>query len=607
MVSATKRATLPHNTPGVNYVVERKEIEAVRPSSASDVMDYVLGLDVEAGTGVGSPAKKTVSINGTPSFHNIVLVDGKRLLSSHFHTGTDINLVPTDNIERIEVVKDASCALYGSDAIGGVINIITRSGSAATRLNFNSSFGTESTLRSNLSIAGSVGDSVRFSAFAGWDQSDGLPLETTSARADRLNYRQFSLMDRFDIHATDRVAIGASTHYVTQNDLQGRQGDSAGYDAWLFTPGLDLNARLTRSLSLSCLAYYSQWHFDLSAEKNEIASSQFWLSHTGLKNNVITFGGDQAWRNFSRTGVAEKAQTYIAAFIQDEFTPFPALRLLGAVRSDYVFNRSAGAVNTGPVITPKLSLLYRPLARVGIRAGWGLGFRAPTVQDLFESRSHRIESVAAWRLGNSDLKPEFSTTINAGLEVNPLQGAAVLAHGYYYRLRDMIAPVASGRDTTYISGGVPMIVPIYERENIDDYTIGTFEMGGRYRISHFTVETGGSASWQQSSDPDSRSILAFPGQNAYGKVLVDYPLNDRIAVTGFLGLRASFNRTSTGGTVLNDYKDLEAGIGGKLLGRYELFVKGENLLGEPIDVFEDALYTIRGIPRFQGGIRMSVF
>jgi outer membrane receptor for ferrienterochelin and colicins len=609
VVTATRRAALVQNTPGVNYIIDDLEIAPLHSASASDLMDYVPGLDVETGSGVGAPNKKTVSINGTPSFHNIVLVDGKRLLSSHYHTGTDVNLVPTDNIERIEVIQDASCALYGSDAIGGVVNIITRRGGPTPSITFNTAGGSGNTVSGSLSASGPAGTKAQYSVYAGWDQSDGMPIEVSNSRSGRLKYKQFCLMDRVDIAATDRIRTGVSMHYLAMNDLMGRLGDNTKYDAFLFTPGVDVEARMTESLTLSGLAYYSQWNADLSLEKNEIACPQLWLTYTGIQKHAFTGGGEYTWRNFSRTGVKEKSQTFLAVFAQDEYTASDKLRFLAAVRSDYVDNDASGAVNTGPVLSPKLAVLYRPVSPVVVRAGFGLGFRAPLVQDLFESRSHSIADIGGiWRLGNQNLKAEYSNNLNGGLEINLAKGLSVLAHGYYYRLKDMIALVACGRDTTYLNASNRLTtVPMYQRQNVDNYIIKTIEAGGRYTLSHILLSAGGSATWQKAGDPNSTGLIAVPGQAMYAKLIADYPLNENISVNGFIGLHAALNRKAPGGDPLKNYQDLEAGFGGKISKNYEVFIKGQNLLKSRIDMYEDALYTIQGIRRYSCGLKISVF
>ena len=128
VVTASRRITLLKDTPDMTLVTPASEIRAIGAQSVSDVLEYMPGVSTEGGTGSGQPFKKTVSINGMPAVYSIVMVDGARLLSSHFHTGANVNMVPPENIERIEVLKGAASAQYGTDGLGGVVRYYNPTG-----------------------------------------------------------------------------------------------------------------------------------------------------------------------------------------------------------------------------------------------------------------------------------------------------------------------------------------------------------------------------------------------------------------------------------------------------------------------------------------------
>lgn len=598
IVTATRREALLKNTPGIAYVVGKEQISALNARTAADVFKFVPGLDLEAGTGVGTPAKQTVSLNGTPSFHTLVLVDGKRLLSSHFHTGTDITLVPAGNIERIEVVKDAGSALYGSDAIGGVVNLITRKGGPSPAMSFTARRGTENTSGADLSVTGPLNKAVTHSLFTSWERSDGLPILSANSRSGQLGYTQLVLMDRIDCIINEKADFGVSLHYVEHQDLV--QKGIGNYDDWLFSPGLTFNARLTENLSLSSAAYYSQWNADLSDEKHVIGAPSLWLTWSGHTKHLVMAGGEYNWRSLQRTGVERNSQRSGAAFLQDEYTPFGALKLLGAARMDYVDNGDNGSEDAGPVISPKISALYRPVDWMGIRAGVGRGFRAPSVQDLLESRYHAAGG-GIWRYGSRSLTPEYSTNINGGVEVSPLKDLTLIGNGYFYRLTDMIALVGGGRDTVYKGKAYPVI----ERKNINNYNIQSVEVLANYRWNFLSLETGMCASWQKSDDPDGEEVLSYPGRNAFGKLAADLTFK-RFAFKPYTGLNAVFSRKSPGGGDLGNYQNLQAGLSINYLRTFEIYVNGVNLLGEEMEVYEDALYTIEGQTRVEGGVRVNL-
>ena len=539
-------------------------------------------------------------MRGIPSQNNLILllVDGvqiNELNSGGYYGGGQFDL---SNTERIEVVYGPSSALYGTNAVSGIINIITKKGGASPSLSVTGRIGTENTAAGDLSLTGPVNANLFHSLYTSWEKSDGLPIDTANSRSGQLNYKQLTISDRIDCRIGERGTIGASVHYVEENDLQWR---GALYDSWLFMPGLDVSLKLKDDLSLASAVYYSQWNSDISNEKNTVGCPSLWLTYSGISRNVLIGGGEYAWRGFQRDGVKNNHQSLLAAFLQDEYAPFSQLTLLGAARMDYVDNGANGSDNTGPVISPKLSVLYRPVKMLGVRAGAGHGFRAPTVQDLMESRYHPAGG-GIWRYGSHSLKPEYSTNVNGGLELSLLKNLTLIGNGYLYRLTDMIALVSGERDTVYQGRNVPVI----ERKNINDYTIRSAEFFVHYRMKPLVFEAGASGSWQKSDDTDGEDVLFYPGRNAFGKLYADIEWR-ALSLSPYAGLSACFGRKSPGGDELRNYKNLQAGLTLSFAKRYELFVNGVNLLCQEMDVYEDALYTIKGESRVDGGFRVKVY
>lgn len=609
LVSATRSEIGRRDAPVIAYVVDSAAMSAVRAAHVSEALAYVPGIDIGGGTGVGLPSKRSITVNGLPSFHSIVLVDGHRLLSSHFHTGANIDIVPPSAIERIEIVKDASSALYGSDALGGVVNIITKRGTTTPALDLSFAGGGQQTLRGSLSLRGSSGPKLLHSVYAGWDQSEGLPI-TEGKRKDQLEFKQLSLLDRFDYLASSRVRVGGSVHYAGFMDLQ---SGSAFYNAWLLTPSVDFGVQATPHFTINGQAYYTRWDADLSNERNELASPELYVTYSGLPYNQLSAGGDFQWRNFARDGVLEQDQRLVGAFLQDQLTLLDnRIRVLGAVRVDYVDNTAPGSEDNGPEFSPRISAVVRPIDALSIRAGVGKGFRAPYVQDLYESRYHPSGG-GIWRYGNSQLEPEHSIGTNGGIEWRLPAWLGVGVNGYYNSLTDMIALVRGTRDSAGVE--VPRDtaygtrrVPVWQRQNINDYRIGGFEGWLRIDTRHIGAYAGGSATWQESDDADAAEALLYPGRKVFATVSGRGSVAGSLEINGFAGVQYVFDRTAPGGVgSLSEYVNLEAGLGLVFKSRLEWFVKGSNLLGQEIDMFEDALWTAKGIPMWETGLKVKAF
>lgn len=128
VVTATRTEQAPDDTLAATTVITRDEIERSQANDIADILRFQAGLDLGRTGGVGQ--QTSVFIRGGESNHTLVLIDGVRVNPSTSGGAALQNITP-DMIERIEIVKGPRSTLYGSDAIGGVINLVTRSGSTS--------------------------------------------------------------------------------------------------------------------------------------------------------------------------------------------------------------------------------------------------------------------------------------------------------------------------------------------------------------------------------------------------------------------------------------------------------------------------------------------
>ena len=123
VVTATRIAENPLDVPQNVTVINQKEIEESGAKNIADLLDRQAGIQVSDYGPEG--AQKTLSLRGSTSAQVLVLIDGVRVNNSQ-SGGVDLSLIPLDNVERIEIVRGGNSSLYGADAVGGVINIITK-------------------------------------------------------------------------------------------------------------------------------------------------------------------------------------------------------------------------------------------------------------------------------------------------------------------------------------------------------------------------------------------------------------------------------------------------------------------------------------------------
>ncbi len=142
VVTATRTAQTQDQTLTALTVIDRADIERLQPSSVADLLRRTPGMSIASNGGPGEAT--SLFLRGTESDHVLVLVDGIKLGSATSGTAA-IQDIPVDQIERIEIVRGPFSSLYGSEAIGGVIQIFTRRAEGAFTPNASVGFGSYNT------------------------------------------------------------------------------------------------------------------------------------------------------------------------------------------------------------------------------------------------------------------------------------------------------------------------------------------------------------------------------------------------------------------------------------------------------------------------------
>ena len=607
VITAARQSRLLEQTPDVTMVQTAGDIRAMGAAQINDVIEYMPGINSIAGTGSGQPFKRTISMNGMPPCYSLILVDGMRIPSSHIHTGANVNIVPLDHIERIELVKGAMSAQYGTDAMGGILNIITYRGSDQDKFSFRSYGGSRETWYNGLSMSGSLGDGLNHSLCTSWEQSEGTPIIEPVFRKGRLSYTKFQLMDRIDAQITDQLRAGVSVHYMNAETPYRQQPQAST----LFTPSFELQYRSYNNVQISASGYYSRWKSQLNNELNEIASPQLLVRYSGLERHKLLMGTEMIDRNFARKRVAEHNQRTYGIFAQDEISLKEKWTILAALRLDKVENINA-------VLSPKVSLLWDATTRLAWRVSGGRGFRAPTVQDLYETLYTHPGDIH-YRAGNPDLQPEYSTSFITGLDFKPADNLSLVMNGYYYAIENMITPIDHGLEDPiryFPQEQIPFVtdslVYIYRRENIHSGRIGGGEIKILWHfITGFRLEGGFNFSHNQNTDT-GESLPYYPGKSLALKLSARQPLSPKLSWGGFIGMNAvsdrkiwKFKHSGEQSVKLDDYQKLDAGFRVYYGSHVELFFNADNILGQELHLYEDVDFVIEGTPLYRFGVRLT--
>jgi outer membrane receptor for ferrienterochelin and colicins len=580
-------------------VISREDIERMQPDSLGELIEYETGTAVETGTGSGFPNRSVISLNGLPPRYTLVLVNGMKLLTEHIHTGQNVDMIPAEAVERIEIMRGAASAQYGSDAIGGIVNIITRKYKGKAEAGGYASAGSYETYEGGAHALVPAGPGAGIASFVSWRQSEGVDLIEPEHRKDNMGYRQLNWFNRVDAALNDNTQI-----YGWMNWSENRMewfGDTT--DSTLVAPVAGIVHLPVQSVGLWGELAYSHWEADLNSEENRLWEPEVFASWRANKSHTILFGGEYRHNEFTRNAVDAPDQDAHGIYAQDEWEISEVLSLLTALRYDKV-------EDLDPAISPKASALYSPHGQLQLRVSVSRGYHAPTLQELYEEGYGH--GGAAYRFGNPDLDPEYSTTYTAGFEAAPISPVKLAVNGFYSRIDDLIVPVFEGawdKDPT---------IDVWRRRNIEEALIYGAEANVAARLSLPWLFECGYTYTDNKNEGSERKLPYSPGSSASARVTYTRKFSREKDMTFFVGARAVFDReawnwkpgpgaptdTPEGLTTeLEDYTKLDAGLKVRLDRDWTIFTKAENLLGEDIENLDDLHTIIDGKPVYTFGVK----
>jgi vitamin B12 transporter len=405
-------------------VITREDIEKTGRITVLELLRSVPALDVVQSGSDGSVT--SIFLRGTNSTETLVLVDGARVNSAYF-PGYDFSGLTTENVERIEIARGPFSALYGSDAIGGVIQIFTRPPQAGFSGGVTAEGGNAGQASASAFVTGGSGSfsgaaSYRYGNIDGdrpnsdWRQNNGSArLDWQPNEAARLSLEGSILSGEVgtpgpagaenptarSIFREERIALPASFTLSPTNRLNGFIASvwskpeyvdpQGGYSSQTDARTLQAQVSDTATLGIHTLTAIAMWN-------------------RSTVTNTDTFGSPLDGQSTTIWGVG----------LQDGLTLGP-LFVTGGVRYD-------GNSQFGDSVSPRVSLAWLSVdQRWKVRAAAGSGFRAPTVGELYYPF-----------FGNPDLKPERSVSWEAGAQAYVGKGGRVELTYFWNDLKDLI-------------------------------------------------------------------------------------------------------------------------------------------------------------------------
>lgn len=437
-------------------VITRAQIDASGTRDVSELLEERPGIFVQQ-TFRGTQ----ITMDGLDPEYTLILVDGDRV-PGRIGGAVDLGRFSLADIERIEIVRGPSSALYGSDAIAGVVNIITRIPTQPLAMDGSINygyFGQGSTLDITANAAGRY-DVLAARVSGGYHFSDpwsrGSGPSTTGSRRD-----QWSLGGHVYLQPTTALRFDARVEYVNRQ-LGGVDSNDAGavFDRTQLseqlqvsvgerlhtTEGTDLTARITYSLFREQYLYDQRGSHALDDyQDNREQTGQITLQldhsfHTGtIGDHRITVGVEGFRQDLDSSRLlTDGRRIRVSPFVQDDWTivddrNYLLVAVIGArLDVDSQF---------GDQVSPRIGLRFDPVPQIVLRATYGFGFRAPSFQELllrFENPS--VGYIVA---GNPNLGAEHSRGLRVGGDWTPIPEVSVGADFFRNDIDNMIATITA--------------------------------------------------------------------------------------------------------------------------------------------------------------------
>lgn len=470
-----------------------------------------------------------MQMNGLGNDYILVLIDGKRI---HGDVGgqNDLSLIDPNNIERVEIVRGASSALYGSDAIAGVINIITKKHNEGILLENTTRVGSYGDLRQHSGIGFNAG---RFGSWTNFQLQHSDGWQNTSVEDP--NQTEFPITDSRNktVNRNTNWQLSERLTYTPMRDMELYAGGSV-YGKRIYRPSgkyaavdvktydlqysnasaalggkwkLNSTDALTLDVNWDRHAYYYNFtdttlidgyingkytpYYPYFPGQTDLQSDQqrtmaalkgvFRLPYANTLSAGLEWRYD--WLKAPIRVVDGKASDHTeAVYVQDEFNLLDPLQITAGLR----LNRNEGF---GFKLTPKVSAMLS-LGDFRLRAAWSQGFKTPTPKELHYRYIREMAGTYLY-LGNTALKPQTSDYFSLGGEYINSGGLAISVTGYYNKVNHMITLV-----TIPTTQAPPDLVARYDPVKVRQYknlenakTYGV-DLNLRYSVRAFVFGVG---------------------------------------------------------------------------------------------------------------------
>ena len=506
-VTVTKTARRLYEIPGRLEVITNNYLTKLPAQNLDDILQYVSGLNVHRTSGIFEirPVVSLRGVSGDEAGRTLILVDGVPINKSD--TGVaNWNRIDVNNIDQVEIFKGAGSSLYGNNAMGGTINIITKRPTQKFTGNLSLSRGTYNTKNMNVSASKYVFDKL-FLNLAGFYRNSSGYFDLPDSLQDQYSVPLF--LDERGISANIGYNFNKNTifniKYDYYDDKRGegvkinkdngkhRQFDTNFIQATLLKNNnkskYEINGFVQKENYLRVDEGFKKdvySHFDVLSERID-KGLLFNYSLNISTSNSLTFGaeiksgsvdGGDYYTTSPDTVLNKGMLSIFASYLQYEFGLMKnRLRVISSVRIDNVkfhdglfsanvennpfYNYSGDIVeNNWNSLSPRVALRYNSENHISFYSSYTRGFRSATLDDLCRTGWMRLGP----KLANPELGPETIDNYEIGLDYSPYPSMKISPTIYYSQGKEFLYYINTGE---LLWGSRP----IYKRENVTEVNI----------------------------------------------------------------------------------------------------------------------------------------
>lgn len=594
VVTATRTPTPIEKIGSSVTVIDAKEIERNQWRTLPEALASVPGLHVVQSGVNGS--QTSVFTRGTNSNHTLVLIDGVKASDPSSPSGAyDFAHILLVDVERIEIVRGPQSTLYGSDALGGVIHIITRTGQGPPQISGRLEGGSFGTQAWSAGVRGG-NELVHYAATIAYSETDGQTITPARLRAGQPaepdGYRNTTFFSRFGVTPAPGLSVQLVSSFSKGfSDLDVGSGEDADSNSVTrqATNRLEARGSFFADVWKPMLAVSHTWHQRQNInERQSTLGDEDHTRHNGdrLKaefqndlrlatSNTLTVGAESERETMKSEGVSTYGSAFgdfvitqdsnttarsYAGYLLDNYSPGKYFRLSTGVRFD---DHDSFARVVTYRITPMVII---PQSATRLKASYGTAYKAPS---LYERYGRSPTNFGTQFLGNPDLLPEESVGWEAGVEQAWWGGRVDTGVTYFQnRFEKLIQTV--------------FILPTFDSttENVNSAE----SRGGEYYLAVHPLQSLRvrlDYTYTRTRDDTGLELLRRPRHR--GRLAFDYRPTAALGFsleTLYIGERQDIDRVSGAPLTADDYTLMNVGATWSWMKSWSLYARLQNALNQ---------------------------